>query len=63
MKVKHTQNGNVKITLTLEEAERLKSIVMEADELHTRMYISAVTRELGDDLCEALGDAGIAYKL
>jgi len=46
MKVKHTQNGNVKITLTLEQAGKLRKIV--------RFSAYLKSKELTDDSHESV---------
>lgn len=62
MKVKHTQNGNVKLTLTMEEAERLRSVLIDSEVLRRDTCISQATEDTADELNVAMLDAGIDYK-
>jgi hypothetical protein len=62
MKVKHTQNGNVKITLTLEQASHLKTLLNvshflirdEVDESYTE-----ASEAVSGSLYVALDEAGV----
>jgi len=63
MKVKHTQNGNVKITLSADQAERLRSVLMEVDYLKDHECISGETRDEMDELDNKLIEADIGYRL
>lgn len=61
MKVKHTLNGNVKVTLSADQASRLRSVLLEVDVLKRREHISQETRDEMDELDNMLCDAGIEY--
>jgi hypothetical protein len=62
MKVKHTKNGNVKLTLSMDEAEKLRSILMEGDGLASRSYVTEETGGFGTMAADALYEAGVGYQ-
>ena len=59
MKTKLTLNDNVKITLTKDEAARLRSILAESISLARNDDITETTKDLGLDLCAGLFDLGV----
>jgi hypothetical protein len=59
MKVKHTKNGNVKLAVSPEQLERLRSILVDTYILESEGQISKTTQAFGDDLNRTLKDAGI----
>ncbi|SMG43524.1 hypothetical protein [Paraburkholderia susongensis] len=62
MKVKHTQNGNVKLVLSMDEAEKVRSVLMEATGLASREYVSNQVGQFGDQVADAMYEAGIGYQ-
>jgi len=59
MKLKHTLNGNVKLTLSAEEAGHLRSILVEACPLYAEAWISDVTHDVAHEVDDLLAESGI----
>jgi hypothetical protein len=59
MKVKHTKNGNLKLTVSPQEAEAIRSILLETSDLYEREAISFKSRTLGEAFDLLLREAGV----
>jgi hypothetical protein len=60
MKVKHTQNGNVKITLTLDEAGKLRKILRHSSNLELDGFTDTTHEEVSWAVFLSLRDADVA---
>jgi hypothetical protein len=56
MKVKRTEKGNVRITLSEDEAVRLRAVLCSSDILLNAAEISAITERFSTELYFAIGD-------
>ena len=62
IKVKHTKNGNVKITMTLEQAEYLRNVLLETAYLARPPKPEGMALETTRDIESAMDSAGIEWK-